>query len=56
METTLVKTSRPIRVSPDVYDYLSGKKTPGEGFNDVIRREIGMPPRQKQKPGPKVSV
>jgi len=40
-----------IMVTDDVYEALSVKKGLVDSYNDVLRREFGLPPKQKRKPG-----
>jgi negative regulator of replication initiation len=36
-----------IRVDDDVYRMLSRRRGPGQSFNDVLRRQFGLPWRAK---------
>jgi len=36
-----------IRVDDDVYRMLSRRRGPGQSFNDVLRRQFGLPQRAK---------
>ena len=42
-----------IRVDDDVYRSLSRKRGPGQSFNDVLRRQFGLPRKAKwvRRPG-----
>ena len=36
-----------IRVDDDVYRMLSRRRGPGQSFNDVLRRQFGLPRKAK---------
>ena len=36
-----------IRVDDDVYRMLSRRRGPGQSFNDVLRRQFGLPRKTK---------
>ena len=42
-----------IRVDDDVYRSLSRRRRPGQSFNDVLRRQFGLPRKTKwvRRPG-----
>ena len=42
-----------IRVDDDVYRMLSHRRGPGQSFNDVLRRQFGLPRKAKwvRRPG-----
>jgi len=42
-----------IRVDNDVYRMLSRQRGPGQSFNDVLRRQFGLPRKAKwvRRPG-----
>lgn len=42
-----------IRVDDDVYRMLSRRRRPGQSFNDVLRKQFGLPRKTKwvRRPG-----
>lgn len=44
------RVSRPVNVSPELYDYLTACQLPDEALEDTLRRLLELTPRQRRKP------